>query len=338
MMARVRTLLARFLGQPDDAHLAFTSGATDALNLAIHGLLREGDRVVVAATEHNAVVRPLQEWVAHRSVQLEILPADSQGRISPDGLKPLLNRPTRLVVVAHASNVTGAIAPIAEIAALAREAGAFTLVDAAQTAGALTLDFDQLGVDLLAVTGHKALLGPPGTGALVARPGLPLRPARQGGTGIQSEQPLQPGQWPEGFEAGTPNTPGIAGLGAALEFLQSVGGPVAVRVKELALIRRLWDGLKSIPGVRAYGPDDPAQRVGLVAFNIKGWDPSEAALALEADSGVHLRSGLHCAPAAHRALGTFPTGTLRASAGFYNTPEEVDILLDGVDRLARRAN
>jgi len=319
--ARLR--LAAFLGAPDPARVIFTSGATEALDLALFGLLRPGDRVVTTSMEHNAVARPLAA-LADRGVVVERIACAPDGALDLGDLERALQAgPTRLVAMVHASNVCGTILPAAQAARLAHRHGALLLLDAAQTAGALPLDVRQLEVDLLAVPGHKGLLGPPGVGALYVGAGVTLAPLRHGGTGVRSEEERMPEGLPEGLEAGTPNTVGLAGLAAALRHL-SGRGVADVRAHEQALTARLMGRLREIPGLRLHGPGDALRQVATLSITLDGWEPHDLAAVLESAFGLAVRAGLHCAPWAHRTLGTAPAGTVRLSAGPSTTEDQVD--------------
>ena len=331
-----RETLANFLNAPDPLRVLFTANATEALNLAIYGLLRPGDRVVTTAMEHNAVMRPLRD-LERQGVQLVVVPCGPEGSLAPEDLRRAARPGTRLLVANHASNVTGTLLPIAELGTLAREIQTLLLVDAAQTAGALPLDMQALGIDLLAFTGHKALLGPPGTGGLVLGPRLDpaeLQPRIRGGTGSRSEREEQPDDLPDKFESGTPNGPGIAGLLAGVQTVQQLGLE-NIRAHEIRLTEQLIQGLQAIPGVRLYGPQDPRKRTATVSFTVDKRRVSEVAWRLDEEFGVLCRVGLHCAPAAHRTLGTFPEGTIRFAAGFTTTTDQIATALQAVQEIAR---
>jgi cysteine desulfurase family protein len=333
VVSDTRRRLAALLGAPDPARVVFTASATDALNQALLGLLRPGERVVTTGLEHNAVARPLAALAA-RGVKVAPVACAPDGRLDLDDLDRALRAgPTRLVAMVHASNVSGTILPAREAARLAHEHGALFLLDAAQTAGALPIDVRELGVDLLACPGHKGLLGPPGTGALYVGAGTTLEPLRYGGTGIRSEEERMPEELPEGLEPGTLNTVGLAGLGAALQFLAE-RGVSAVRAHEQRLTSRLLAGLRDLPGARVHGPADAALQVATVSISLAGWEPVDLAAALDGSFGVAVRAGLHCAPAAHRTLGTFPAGTVRLSAGCFTSVDDVDQALSALRRLA----
>lgn len=324
--------VARLLGVAQPERIAFAPNATAAINLALHGLLRPGDRVVTTAIEHNAVARPLRE-LERQGVAVVRIPCAPDGTPDLDALRAALPG-ARLLVAAHASNVLGTILPLAEMGRLARAAGALFLVDGAQTAGALPTHLGALPVDLFAFTGHKGLLGPQGTGGLYIRPGLELAPLVRGGTGSRSESEEMPEFPPDRYEAGTPNVPGLAGLAAAAAYLE--GLTVArVRAHEQALVQRFLDGLRAIPGVVIYGPAAAGARCGLVSLNLRGASPAALGEALEAGFGICTRVGLHCAPAAHRVASTWPEGSVRFSFGHSNTVADVDAALAALGALAR---
>jgi cysteine desulfurase family protein len=312
--------------------VAFTLNATDALNLALKGVLRPGGHVVTTSMEHNSVVRPLRKLEAD-GVAISFVAASSEGLISLEDLAAAFTPTTRLVAITHASNVTGTLQPVADIGRLCRERGVLLLVDAAQTAGVFPIDVQEMGIDLLAFPGHKGLIGPPGTGGLIVGEGISLETVREGGTGSQSDSEEQPGFMPDRLETGTLNTVGIAGLGAGLRFIEETGQK-RIQEHENTLVQRLLRGLAAIRGVRLYGPPPGAERASAVSFNLAGWEPQDAAAVLDATFDLQCRAGLHCAPLAHRTLGTVPAGTVRFSPGFFNTEAEIDTALDAVSQLA----
>lgn len=329
-----REAVAELFNAPDPLRVILTPNATHAINLALHGLLQPGDRVVTSGIEHNAVMRPLRALAGDESgtsevpgtcVQLAVIPCFSDGALDMAAAERLITPGTRLVALNHASNVVGTILPVAQVAALARRAGALLLVDAAQTAGAMPIDMTAQDIDLLAFTGHKALLGPPGTGGLVFGERVDtanMAPLLRGGTGSRSEFEVQPEDCPDKFESGTPNGVGIAGLGAGIRHVLD-HGLAAIREHEIELTRLLVEGLASIPGVTVYGPADAGQRIALVSITVAGRRVSEIGLRLDEAHGVLSRVGLHCAPAAHRSIGTFPEGTVRLAAGLSTTRQDV---------------
>ncbi|RMG10404.1 MAG: aminotransferase class V-fold PLP-dependent enzyme [Planctomycetota bacterium] len=307
---RTRQGLALLLGVPDAARLALTSGATEGLNVALRGLLPVGARALVGPEAHNSVLRPLSVLARERGVVVEEVRSDDALRWDLDDLEARLRAgPCALVVVGHGSNVTGALQDLVGIAARARAAGARVLVDGAQTVGAVPVPLD--AVDVLAFSGHKALLGPPGTGGLWVRTGIELPPLRVGGTGSQSEREEPPSALPGALEAGTPNAVGFAALGAAVDWLRAEG-PATLAARARAAGNALRAGLAELPGVRVCSGGE--EDLPVVSFVAEGWDVQELAAVLD-HHGVAVRAGLHCAPRAHRRLGTAPGGTLRASAG-----------------------
>jgi cysteine desulfurase / selenocysteine lyase len=327
-----REALAQLLNADDPSRIVFTHNATHALNIALHGLLRPGHHVVTTSMEHNSVMRPLR-YFERSGIEVSVVDCALDGRIGPEAVRRAFRRDTRLLVTTHASNVAGSLNPIADLAALAREAKIPHLIDAAQTAGAVPIDVQTLGIDLLAFTGHKGLLGPTGTGGLYIREGLALTPLMRGGTGSDSAHETQPEFLPDAHESGTLNLAGIAGLGASARFLLEIGVE-NVRAHEQKLVAQFLAGASEIPGLRLYGPKDAGLQCGLVSFNIKGAVPSEVGLILDQSFGIMARAGLHCAPSAHRTLGSFPTGTVRFSFGWFNTPAEVETTLGALRQIA----
>lgn len=333
---RTRQRLAAIFNAPAPERVIFAFNATDALNLAIKGVIGAGDHAVSTVMEHNSVRRPLRA-LNGRGLSTSKVEADSEGFISPDGVREALRPNTRLIAVTHASNVNGAVQPVADIAQIAREHGAFLLVDAAQTAGTIPIDMQELGIDLLAIPGHKALMGPPGTGALMLGSRVELddlETIREGGTGGNSEEDTQPRSLPARYEAGTSNTVGIAALGAALDYLVDVGLEEAGR-HELEMTRRLVEGLTGQTGIKVLNPADTDRHVAVVSIVVDGWTPSEFGTTLDSAFEIACRTGLHCAPEACRALGAFPEGTVRLSPGYWTTEEDIDAAVNAIRELAR---
>ncbi len=328
--ARVR--LARLLGGEPN-RVVLTLNATDALNIALKGFLRPDDHVITSIMEHNSVRRPLAGLERERRVRVTEVPADRLGRIDPDAVRRAVTPGTRMVALVHASNVCGTIQPVETVGQICREHGIALLVDAAQTAGSLDIDMKALGIGLLAVPGHKGLLGPLGTGALLLAPEIELTPWREGGTGSLSTDRNQPTTLPERLEAGSPNVPGIAGLAAGLRHLETIG-LAAIRQRLRTLSDRLYARLVEIPGIELGGDPDLDAREAIFPVRLAGYRPDELGILLDSAYGVEVRSGLHCAPGAHEALGTFPEGSVRISPGPFTTEGEVDAVAAALEDLA----
>ncbi|MFA5182048.1 MAG: aminotransferase class V-fold PLP-dependent enzyme [Syntrophales bacterium] len=334
IILEAREALAGLFGCGDSLRIAFTKNATEALNIALSGILNPGDHVITSAMEHNSVMRPLR-YLEAQGVKLSVVPCSADGILDPEDVRAAIRPRTRMLVVTHASNVTGTIQPIAALGKIARDHGILFCVDTAQTAGALPINVDEMAIDLLAFSGHKSLFGPQGTGGLYVREGLEkgLRPLMTGGTGSRSEFEGQPDFMPDKYESGTPNTIGLAGLEAGVRFVLAEGVE-AIRNKEEGLTTRFLAGLAVLPGITVYGPPAAASRTAVVSFNIAGVSPSAAALELDEHFGILCRPGLHCAPAAHRTIGTFPQGTIRFGFGYFNKDEEIDLALEAIRSLA----
>lgn len=329
----VREEVAALFGAEDSTRLVFTANATQALNTALFGLrLQPGEVVVTSSWEHNAVARPLHA-LARQGITVRRVPPAAAGPLDLAALEEAL-RGARLLVLAHASNVTGAVLPLREAARLAAQRGVTVLVDAAQTAGVEEIDVSW-GLQLVAFAGHKGLYGPQGTGGLYVAPELSLEPLCYGGTGSLSEREEQPLFFPDRLESGTVNTPGLAGLLAGVRFVRRTG-LAALRAREETLLQRLRGGLAAIPGVRLWGEyPPPSPRTAVLSFTVQGLDSAAAALWLEQQAGVICRAGLHCAPWAHRTLGTLESGTIRFSPGWFNTLAEMDAAVEAVRTLAQ---
>jgi cysteine desulfurase family protein len=304
------------------AQVVFTAGATDSLNLAINGLFRPGQHVITTAMEHNSVLRPLYR-LEEQGVELTILPADGLGRVSPEALRSAIRPNTAGMVCTHASNLCGNVLPVAAFAQIIHQHHGIFVLDAAQTAGSLPLDMEELGVDVLCAPGHKGLLGPQGVGVLALRPGILPRPLRVGGSGVQSYLKTQPPQLPTALEAGTLNLPGIAGLSAALTWRSEQQDSRPTRAQRLA--EQFYRGVVALPGVQCYGDyGDFAQRAPVVALNLTGVDSGRVADALEQRFGIAVRAGAHCAPLAHQTFGTQRQGAVRFSFSSFNREDEVE--------------
>ncbi|MFH5803154.1 aminotransferase class V-fold PLP-dependent enzyme [Alienimonas sp. DA493] len=336
LLTRCRGAVARLLGVGSPERVVFTAGGTDALNLALFGLLKPGDHAVVGVLEHTSVTRPLAALRA-RGVAVHPLDCTEDGFYRPEELESVLRdapAPVKLVALSHGSNVAGTVQPVAELAAVCRARGALLLLDACQTAGHVPIDVDSWGVDLLATGGHKGLLGPPGVGVLTVgeRAEPQLNPARLGGTGAGGGEAMPP-DLPHRLEPGTPNLPGIAGLLAAVEWIEREGVD-ALHARSVERLSQLIDRLTALPGVGILGPPDASRRCGLVAVTLPGWEPTEAAAVLDASFGVECRAGLHCAPSAHAHFVTGGRGgAVRFSVGPFTTPAEVEAAADAVAAL-----
>lgn len=320
-----RETLARLFAFPHPERVVFTANATQALNTALWGLLKPGDHVIATDWDHNSVLRPIYTLSRTRDVKVDFLTADRQGRLRYEQLESLLRPNTKLLVGTHASNLTGNLLDVQRMSAFAKKHGLVFLLDAAQTAGSTPIDMEEMRVHLLAFTGHKGLMGPQGTGGLCVAPGVELRPLLFGGTGVRSFEEEQPAEYPEHLEAGTLNGHGLAGLGAAVDFILETGVET-IHAHEQALTERFVRGLRDIPGVTLYG-DFSGDQAPVVALNLAGWDPATAADELAQAYDIAVRPGIHCAPRMHRALGTQDTGCLRFSFGWYTTEEDIDTAL-----------
>lgn len=327
-----REALARLFGFSHPERVIFTANATQALNAALWGFLRPGDHVIATDWDHNSVLRPLHALARTHGVAVDFLPADRQGRLRYDLLESLVRPNTRMLVGTHASNLTGNLLDLQRMSAFAKKHGLVFLLDAAQTAGSTPIAMEDMGVHLLAFTGHKGLMGPQGTGGLCVAPGVELRPLLSGGTGVHSFEEEQPEEYPEHLEAGTLNGHGLAGLGAAADFILETGVD-AIHAHERALTERFVRGLQSMDGVTLYG-DFSGDRAPVVALNLEGWDPAAAADELSQAYDIAVRPGIHCAPRMHRALGTHDTGCLRFSFGWYTTEGDIDAALAALKEMA----
>ena len=327
---RTREQLARLLGCSAAERVVFTCNSTEALNIAIDGLFAPGDHVLSTDCEHNSVLRPLYRL---EGVEVDFLPADRRGCIDYDDFRRLLRPNTRGIVCTHGSNLTGNLLDIRAIGRFAKEHGLLLVVDASQTAGVFPIQMAEQHIDVVCFTGHKSLLGPQGTGGLCVGEGVDIRPFAVGGTGVQSFSETQPAEYPTRLEAGTLNGHGIAGLGAALDYLQSVG-PENVRVRESALARRFYETVRSLPGVTVYGDFSTEVRAPIVTLNIGDYDSAAVSDELAERFGIATRPGAHCAPRLHRALGTAEQGAVRFSWGWANTEAETDAAAEAVRTLA----
>lgn len=331
MIYDTRCRLAGLFGCPRADHVIFTANSTEALNIAINGILQPGDHVISTDLEHNSVLRPLYRLEKERQVELSFVPADSMGRIDYGDFERLLRPNTRAVVCTHASNLTGQLLDLARIGAFTRAHNLLLIVDASQTAGVFPIDMGGVGIDVLCFTGHKSLMGPQGTGGLCIAPGVEIHPWKVGGTGIKTHDPMQPREYPTRLEAGTLNSHGIAGLHAALGWLEETGID-RIREREQALAARFYEGVRNLPNVKVYG-DFSQPRAPIVTLNIGTYDSGAVSDALSEDYGIATRPGAHCAPRMHTALGTVSQGAVRFSFSWDNTEEEVDAAVRAIMEL-----
>ncbi|MED0671494.1 aminotransferase class V-fold PLP-dependent enzyme [Aneurinibacillus aneurinilyticus] len=327
--ARVR--LARLFNVKNPNDIFFTVNATHALNQAIKGFVKAGDHVITTSLEHNSVRRPLEFLRKEAGVQITYIKPENH-QFSLDAITSAIQTNTTMIVVSHASNLLGTIAPVKEIGLIAREAGITYLVDASQTAGILPLDVEEMKIDMLAFPGHKGLYGPQGTGGLYVRSSVELTPLLHGGTGSHSEKIDQPMTRPDRYESGTLNTPGIVGLSAGVDFVLKTGVET-IRQKEWTLTQLLLDKLSRVEGVRVFGPDKDIERVGVVPFMLEGVDASELAYILDQEYNIAVRSGFHCTPLAHETAGTSDTGAVRVSFGYFNEEEDIDALIKALQEI-----
>lgn len=334
---RARESLAELLGAAAPEQVVFTANATESLNLVLGGLFGPGDHVITTVCEHNSVLRPLYRL---QGVELSLLPTKAgtgkerqAGVLDYQKLEEMVKPNTRGLVITHASNLTGNITDLKQAAAFAKKHSLLLIVDAAQTAGAVPMDMERMGIDVLCFTGHKGLYGPQGTGGVCVRPGLSIRPLKVGGSGIHSFDREHPSEMPAALEAGTLNGHGIAGLGAAARWLLETGVE-QIRAREQALLRQFVDGVKEVEGVTLYGNPDLDRRTGIQSLNIREYDSARVADWLYEDYGIAVRGGAHCAPLMHEALGTREQGAVRFSFSYFNTEAETDEAAAAVRELA----
>ncbi len=327
-----RELLCRFFGGVNPRQVVFTSNSTESLNIAIKGLLEPGDHVITTMMEHNSVLRPLYE-LCGKGVELSIVKCDKNGVLDLADLESAVNSKTKAIVCTNGSNLTGNYVDIKKIGRIAKKHGLLFIVDASQTAGVFPIDVQEMQIDVLCFTGHKSLLGPQGTGGMYVREGLEVRPLKSGGSGVQTYSKIHPSDMPTALEAGTLNGHGIAGLHAALEYLNKEGID-KIRAREQELMRRFYEGIKEIPGVKIYGDFSSGERCPIVALNIGDYDSSEVSDALLTEYDISTRPGAHCAPLMHEALGTVEQGAVRFSFSHYNTEEEIDTAIRAIRELS----
>lgn len=322
-----------YIKNPND--IAFASNTTMALNMAIKGWLKPGDHVIATTVEHNSVRRPLYYLEQTIGIEVSYIESDLTGKLKVDDVKSAIRPNTTLIIMNHSSNLLGTIMPVADVGELARKHGIKLLVDAAQSAGILPIDVEAMGIDMLAFPGHKGLLGPQGTGGLYISPEMEIEPLLHGGTGSQSEALHQPHVRPDRYEAGTQNTPGLAGLQMGVRHVLKETA-ASIHAKEWALSQRLLEGLRGLDPVQLLGPGIGEERTGIVAFNVEGIDPSELSFILDQHYNIAVRAGFHCTPMAHTTAGTSATGAVRASVGIYTTTDEVDAFLHAIKEITEQ--
>lgn len=332
VVMEARETVCNFFNISNPMQLSFTKNATEALNIAIHGYLKQGDHVITTCMEHNSVIRPLKTLERNIGLEISIIKGNEFGEIDPKDFRRSLKKNTKLIVSTLSSNVNGIIMPVKEIGKIARESETAFLLDASQGAGSIKIDVCEMNIDMMAFPGHKGLLGPQGTGGLYVKEGLIVNSFMQGGTGSNSENFYQPDIMPDIFESGTLNTPGIVGLGCGIEFINRFGLHNLHLYKHL-LVKRLFDGMKEIKGLKLYSFNNILKNSGIVAFNINDIDSTETSCLLDKKYDIASRAGLHCAPLAHKTLGTEQTGVVRLSVGCFNTIEEIDYTLDALRNL-----
>lgn len=335
MVDRTRKELAAFFNGTDPNRLIFSYNSTDALNLALFGLLQAGDHAITTKVEHNSVLRPIEHLRRFSEVEVDIVPFDSQGFVDPDEISRRFRPNTKVVALNHASNVIGTVQPVAEIGRRCRERGIHLVVDSSQTAGKVPIDVKAMNIDVLAFTGHKSLMGPTGIGGLCVQEHVDIRHTRAGGTGVRSAYPLHLDEYPYRLEYGTPNILGIAGLHAGLGWIQK-RGLAAIHEHEMHLTRRLVDGLREIPGVTLYCQDHLDDHIAVLVFNVDGFEAGNTGTILDVDHDIACRTGLHCAPLVHEQLRTDKIhGAVRFGLGPFNTDEHVSAAIHAVGEVAR---
>ncbi|MFO7820350.1 MAG: aminotransferase class V-fold PLP-dependent enzyme [Halanaerobacter sp.] len=331
---KVRKKLAAFFNIKDSSQLAFTKNATEASNLIFKGFLEEGDHVIISSLEHNAIYRPLNRLAEEGLISLTVVDTEVGAEEFIANIKAALKPQTKLVALTHASNVTGSILPIAEVGAVLADQEAAFLVDAAQTAGVIPIDIEELQADFLVFTGHKSLFGPQGVGGFYFNSALDFAPLLEGGTGGSSKDRLNPDLYPDKYESGTMNTAGIAGLGAGVDFIKEQGLE-EIREYEEELLDKLKTGLAEIPGIEVLSSEISQRSVGVISFRAAEIDSAAIGQLLNNEYGIAVRTGIHCAPLAHQSIGTYETGTVRVSLSYFNTVEEVEKLLESIKQLAK---
>jgi len=326
-----RTELIKLFGGGSPDHCTFSYNATDSLNQVIQGVLWDGGHAVTTTLEHNSVLRPLYHLEHERGNPVTYIPFNSQGFIDPDDIKNAIRDDTKLVIVNHGSNVIGTCQDIAAIGKICRDRGVFFAVDASQTAGVVPVKLKEMNIDAVCFTGHKSLFGPTGIGGICTDDHVKIKSTRWGGTGVRSAQKTHLEEYPFRLEAGTLNTMGIAGLVAGQEFIREQGGPKAIHHKEMALLKRLWEGIKDVEGITIYHAEDLENHIPVLSVNVDGFESMNVGMVLDCDFDIATRTGLHCAPLVHEQMGTLPIGgTVRFSVGPFNTEEHIDRAIEGL--------
>lgn len=330
-----RNKLNHMFNGPGTDNVIFTQNITASLNIAMKGMFKNGWHIITTSMEHNSVIRPLRQLESEKGIKTTIVQCSEDGTLDPHDIIKAITKDTKAVVMTHASNLVGTILPISEVGRICKEHGLYFIVDTAQTAGTLDIDFKESNIDILAFTGHKGLLGPQGIGGFLIsdRANDITSCCFEGGTGSKSHMDVQPDFLPDKFESGTLNTPGIAGLKAGIDFI-SKEGIKTIRYHESELTHAFIEGLKSIDGIKIYGPQDSKKQTSTVSINIEDMDPGEISYILDSSYGIMTRSGIHCTPHAHKTIGSFPKGTVRFSIGYFNTREEIDYVLSSLKEIS----
>ncbi len=333
-----RESISELFNIDDPLQTVFTKNATEALNIFINGFFKPGDHVITSGMEHNSVMRPLRALQQH-GLEISQASCSANGELDPADVEKLIKANTKAVILTHSSNVTGTILPVEKVGKIAHDNGLVLCVDSAQTAGAVPIDVDEMNIDILAFTGHKCLYGPQGTGGLYIRKGIEeqINPLMRGGTGSNSEKEDQPDFMPDRFESGTPNAIGLSGLLAGVEFVKETGVK-NIRQHEMQLTQIFLDWIRDNNAVKLHGPDTTDNRTPVISFSIEGMSPSEISFALDDEFGIMTRPGLHCAPSAHKTIGTYPHGTVRFSFGYFTTVDEVAYSMEALEKICAKCS
>lgn len=335
LVYETRKLISNLFNHNNPSSVILTSNVTESLNIVINGILKEGDHVITSSLEHNAVWRCLKTLEREKNISISVVPCTVEGYTNPHDVEKYINSNTSLIVFTHASNVLGTIQPIKEIGHIARKHKIPFLVDTAQTAGAHSIDINEDNIDILAFTGHKSLLGPMGTGGFIINWDGEIKPFKAGGTGGDSSIEYQPDYLPNKFETGTPNVAGIIGLGEGIKFINKVGIENIIK-KEKEIIEYALKRLDEIENITVYGPKNHEKIVNVIPFNVKGMSSEEIAYELDQEYNIMIRIGLHCAPTAHRIIGTEKVGTLRIGIGYFNEKSDIDVLVDALKKITNK--